>query len=331
MSSSVATTILFVSKEFALYGYFIILISGIIGNIGNILVFTYYKIFRRNQCAFYLIVETITDCCLLLVALPFRISELAFALDLTRASLIWCKLKAMISYTSTLITFSAICFAAIDQYLSTNYHPWLRQLSTLKLAHRLTYSSIIIWVVYGSMFLIFFEIQSTAGCTIYNVDFARYFSFFHYIMLNGMIPILVSSIFSLLAYLNVRRIVQMRMIVVRRKLDKQLTAMVLTKVVFLVCTILPSIIFRIYILNVTVDPNDTVRIAIHQLVSNIAYALFYINPACTFYLFLLVSPRFRRQVKYTYTLIKNFSRRYCRTQRQNQIAPNFEERSDLDQ
>ncbi len=67
--------------------------------------------------------------------------------------------------------------------------------------------------------------------------------------------------------------------IVRRKLDKQLTAMVLAKVIFLVVTIVPSIIFRIYILNVTVDPNDSVRIAIHQLISNIAYALFYIDSA----------------------------------------------------
>jgi hypothetical protein len=67
--------------------------------------------------------------------------------------------------------------------------------------------------------------------------------------------------------------------VTRRKLDKQLTAMVLINVVILFITILPSIIFRIYILNITVDPNDSIRIAINQLISNVAYALFYINPS----------------------------------------------------
>jgi hypothetical protein len=129
------------------------------------------------------------------------------------------------------------------------------------------------------MFLIFFEIKPTAGCTIYNVAFSRFYSFFHYITVNGIIPICTSSIFSLLAYRNVRRIVQLRMPVTRRKLDKQLTAMVLINVVILFITILPSIIFRIYILNITVDPNDSIRIAINQLISNVAYALFYINPS----------------------------------------------------
>jgi hypothetical protein len=282
--SSVATTILSVSKQFAIYVYSLILVSGLIGNISNLLVFTCVKVFRSNQCAFYLIAATISDCGLLLVALPFRLTEIAFAYDMTQKSLIWCKLRPMISHTLTLISFSAICFAAIDQYLSTNYHSWLKQLSTLKLAHRLIYNCIVIWVIYDSIFLIFFDLQSTAGCTIYNVNFSRFYSFFHYVILNGIIPIFISSMFSLLAYLNVRRIIQLRMTVVRRKLDKQLTAMVLAKVAFLVVTILPSIVFRIYVLNVIVNSNDSLRIAIHQLISNIAYALFYVNSAvCNFF------------------------------------------------
>jgi hypothetical protein len=127
------------------------------------------------------------------------------------------------------------------------------------------------------MFLFFFEIQPKYGCNVYNQEFSRFYSFFHYTIRNGIIPITISSTFSLLAYRNVRRIVQLRIPVVRRKLDKQLTAMVLIKVIILVITLLPSVIFRIYILNITVDPNDSLRIAINQLISNVSYALFYIN------------------------------------------------------
>jgi hypothetical protein len=277
--SSVATTILHVSEQFAIYVYSLILISGIIGNISDILVFTCVKAFRRNQCVFYLIIASISDCGLLLIALPFRVTELAFAYDTTQTSLIWCKFRPMINNTITLISFSSICFAAIDQYLSTNPQVWLKQLSTIKLAHRLICGAIIIWILYDSMFLIFFDLQPTAGCTIYNVYFANFYSFFHYITLNGIVPIFISSTFSLLAYLNVRRIIQLRIPVVRRKRDRQLTAMVLAKVVLLVVTILPSIVFRIYILNVTVNSKNLIQTAIHQLISNIAYALFYINSA----------------------------------------------------
>ncbi|CAF0914706.1 unnamed protein product [Rotaria sp. Silwood1] len=320
-SSSVVSTILFASKEFAIYGYFFISITGCIGNICNIVVLTGSKSFRQSQCAFYLITESISDCCLLLVVLPFRISELAFDIDTTRLSVFWCKFRPMISHTLALMSFSSICFAAIDQYLSTNYHAWLRQLSTLKLAHRLVYGALIIWILYDSIFLIFFGIRPTFGCMIDNVGFSLYYSFFHFIILNGVLPSSIASLFSLLAYLNVRRLVQLRMLVIRRQRDKQLTAMVLAKVVVLVVTILPSTIFRIYILNKTVNPNDSIRIAIDQLISNIAYSLFYINSSCTFYVFLMVSPRFRRQVKYIYVLMKYFGQKCFKSRNNNQIAP----------
>jgi hypothetical protein len=124
--SSRAETILFASQQFAIYGYFFILISGFIGNVFDILVLTCFKLFRRNQCAFYLIALSISDCFLLLVVLPFRITELAFAYDTTLVSLVWYKFRPMISHTLTLISFSAICFAAFDQYLSTNHKPWLK-------------------------------------------------------------------------------------------------------------------------------------------------------------------------------------------------------------
>ena len=180
-SSDVATLILFVSKQLAIYGYLFILIAGVIGNIMNILVFSCYKLFRRNHCAFYLLAQTIIDCCLLVFALSFRILELAFTIDFTRTSVVWCKLRPMIAHTLTLLTFSAICFAAIDQYLSTNYHAWLRQMSTFRLSRRLVYVSIIVWILYDSIFLFFFELRPAIGCNIYNSDFSKYYSFFHYI------------------------------------------------------------------------------------------------------------------------------------------------------
>jgi hypothetical protein len=124
--STVAATISFAAKEFAVYSYFLILIIGFIGNVCNIFVLTCFKLFRRNQCAFYLIALLISNCFLLIFALPFRITEVGFAYDTTRVSLAWCKLRPMISHTLTLVSFSATCFAAVDQYLSTNYQPWLK-------------------------------------------------------------------------------------------------------------------------------------------------------------------------------------------------------------
>jgi hypothetical protein len=152
-------------------------------------------------------------------------------------------------------------------------------LSTLKLAHRLTYSAIIIWILYDCLFLIFYDLQPTAGCAIYNIYFGYFFAYIHLILLNAIIPPFTESLFSILAYLNVRRIIQLRMQVFRRKLERQLTAMVLAKAAFTVAMAVPGTLIRIYLLNVTVSPNDSLRLAIHQLLSIISYAGFYANTA----------------------------------------------------
>ena len=277
--ASVADTISLVTKQYTIYGYGTVLLLGLFGNISNVIIFSTLKVFQRNQCAFYIIVESICNFALLILALPFRVAEYAFAYDATRLSLVWCKLRPLISHTLALMAFSAICCAAVDQYLSTNHHSWLRKLSNFKSARRVIYSLLVIWTLYDAMFLIFFEIQSKSGCTVYNTVFARYYSFGHYIVLNGLLPILISGMFSAFAYLNVRRIVRLRLALTRRKLDKQLTAMILAKVTFLVVTIFPSVVFRIYILNSNDNPQDLVRVAIDQLVSSFAYSLFYINSA----------------------------------------------------
>ncbi|CAF2063106.1 unnamed protein product [Rotaria magnacalcarata] len=320
-SASVATSILLVSKYLAIYGYSLIAIVGCIGNAWNILIFTSSKSIRHNQCGFYLITTSISDCCLLLVVLPFRISELAFETDVTRLSEFWCKFRPMLTYTLALISLSSVCFAAIDQYLSTNHHVWIRQISTLKLAHRLVYGALIIWTIYDSIFLIFFRLHPTLGCIIENVAFSQYYSFFHFIILNSVMPIAISSLFSLLAYMNVRRIVQLRVQPIRRQRDKQLTAMVLAKVALLVVTVLPSVIIRIYILNSKIDENDYIRATVDQFISSVGYALFYTNSALTFYLFLIVSSRFRRRLIYMYAVMKQFGKRCYKSHQDNQVAP----------
>lgn len=285
-SSSAADMILLISKQYTIYGYLIIAILGTIGNICNVAIFTCSKSLRQNQSVFYLIAASIVDCFLLLVVLPFHITEIAFDINLTEISVYWCKFRPMLTDTLELLSLSSICFAAIDQYLSTNYRAWLRQLSTLKLAHYLVYSSIFFWIIYDSILLIFYDLYPGIGCIIKNAKFARFYSYFHLIVLNSVLPILITSLFSLAAYTNVRHIVQLRVQLNRRQRDKQLTAIVLAKVAFLVVTIFPSAVFRIYILNRSVTTNDYVRLAVDQLVSSIAYSLFYFNSAvCNIFIF----------------------------------------------
>ncbi|CAF3774416.1 unnamed protein product [Rotaria sp. Silwood1] len=156
-----------ISKEYQFYSSIIILFIGLIGNILIILMFSISRIFRGNQCAYYLKIESTTDIGLLLAILPSNIAGYIIGQDPVRISVIWCKIQLMSSYSFGLYSLFTICFLAFDQYLSTNHRQNWRHISTLKLAYRLTYFNISIALIHGILFLVFAEI-GPLGCTVYH-------------------------------------------------------------------------------------------------------------------------------------------------------------------
>ncbi|CAF4787086.1 unnamed protein product, partial [Rotaria sp. Silwood2] len=86
----------------------------------------------------------------------------------------------------------------------------------------------------------------------------------------------------------------------RRKLDQQLTAMILVRVGFLVIMILPYLLQRMYTISTLTTNNSPISQAILQLIAAITISLFNLNYAGSFYIFLMSSTRFRRQVKHVF-------------------------------
>lgn len=286
-TSSSAQTILIVSDQFVIYSSFIIISMGLIGNILNIIIFTGLKLFRGHPCVFYIIIGSIFDCGTLLLEFTSRIDINVYHYDLTNMSLFWCKMRAMLLQTCMMISLITVCFSSIDQYLSTNHHYNLRKMSTLKLSHYLTLMNICFWILHSIPFGIFYKIDPLIGCTILNEDFKFYFSFGYLFILNGIFPLITSSIFSILSYYNVRRIIRLQIPIIRRKIDRQLTAMVLARVLFLFIVSVPFGIFFIYTLNTSNDTNNSIRISIQQLVLNVTSTLFYFNYAVCYLLNLM--------------------------------------------
>jgi hypothetical protein len=263
--------------QLIIYLSFIILFFGLIGNFFNIIVFTNHKSFHKNPCVFYFIIESTIDCIQLLITFTSRIGIIVFNYDPTQTSLAWCKIRSMIAQACTLISMTTVCFAVIDQYLSTNPCPRLRRKSTLELARALICINISIWLLYGIPFLLFFEIQHSLGCAISNPAFLFYYTYFHLLILIGFLPVFVGTIFSILAYRNVRRIIQRQITHIQRRLDQQLTAMVLARVTFLIIVTLPFVINRIYSLIVPMGQNETLRKEIESRIWNFTVLIFAMN------------------------------------------------------
>ena len=285
-NSSYAQIIRNISDQFVIYASAIILIMGLIGNTLNIMIFTSLKLFRGNQSVFYIVVACVADCATLLLECLARIQFHAYGYDLGDNSIFWCKARGMLYQMSTMISLTTICFSSIDQYLSTNHRYGVRQMSTLKLAQRLTVINIGVWSLNGIPFGIFYVIVPSKGCTPVDEGFNLYYSFAYLVILNGTLPLFTSAIFSLLSFRNVRRIVRRQIPIVRRRLDQQLTAMVLTRVLFLFIVSIPFGIQLIYNLNMSNRGDDLIRLAIEDLVINITSSFFFFNYAVRILLFI---------------------------------------------
>ncbi|CAF0943669.1 unnamed protein product [Adineta steineri] len=217
--------------------------------------------------------------------------------DATGRSFIWCKLRYILGQICALTTIYMICFTVVDQFFSTNHRFNLRQMCTLKLGRYVSSIFICFAIIHSILLGTSYNIQPTLGCVLSNYVWIQYSTFFFYPILIGFLPIVIASSFSILAYHNVRHIVRRQLPIVRRKLDKQITAMVLTRVMVFVCLTLPYNVYRIYAINFPISPSMPMAYAIGRLIQVIFTSIYIINYIINFYIFIIFSSRFRRQAR----------------------------------
>ncbi|CAF1347348.1 unnamed protein product [Adineta steineri] len=298
MSSSLLSDgILKFATQYSIYTGCITFSFGVIGNVLNLLVFTQLKLFRTNRCAFYITIESICNFIYQFFFISLTMLIVIYGDDATGRSLIWCKLRYILGQTFALTTFYMICFTTVDQFFSTNYRLNLRQMCTLKLGRYFAFIFICFAIIHSIALGSSFNIYPTFGCVISDHTWVQYSTYFFYPILSGFLPIIIASKFSMLAYHNVRHIVRRQLPVVRRKLDKQITAMVLMRVIAYVCLVSPYNIYRIYAVNFPTSRSVPMAYAVGRLIQSILLSINNINFVINFYLFIIFSSRFRRQVK----------------------------------
>ena len=205
MSSS---TILAFASNYSLYCDLITFVAGIIGNSINFLVFVQLKCFRDQRITYYFVIDIIMIFINRTVQLFFTISASFYQNDLNNNSLIGCRVRTVLVQAAGNISYGMVCLAAIDQYCSTNYRPYLRQLLTFSFIQRVIIVTICFWFSINLLFAFYLDVHPLYGCTIHNDIWSQYVTYFHYPVLIGILPITVASVFSLLAYRNVRHIVR---------------------------------------------------------------------------------------------------------------------------
>ncbi|CAF0802365.1 unnamed protein product [Adineta steineri] len=261
-SSSVSDGILKFATQYSLYTGYITFSFGIIGNVLNLLVFTQLKQFRTNRCAFYITIESISNLIYQIFYISLTVSASVYGDAITGGTNSWCKYRIILPQMCALTTFYMICCSAVDQFFSTNYRYNFRQMCTLKIGRYFAFIFICFAIIHSSALGSPYHIQGTLGCVLSNYVALQYSTYFFYPVLIGLLPITIATSFSILAYRNVRHIVRRQLPIVRRNLDKQITAMVLMRVIAFVCLLLPYITYRIYVINFPISRSTPMAYAI---------------------------------------------------------------------
>ncbi len=266
-----------------------ILAAGLLGGVGNIIVFISLRTFRQNSCAFYLMFMSFVNLGQLLMGLTIRIIIYGFGIDWTLSSLFYCKFRNYSLQPCVLTSLTCMFLATVDQFFATCSNPRLQQWSNIKLAHRLTAGFTLFWIIYAIPCLFYYTqivspITGKIVCTVVYRTFQQYNTYFTMLVLEGILPFSITILIGSMAYYNVRHVAHRTVPLVRHELDKQLTTMVLVQVFYNTFVFAPFIVMTVVSLN-TSTIQDPVIIAELQFANVISFILFYLYFAVNINLF----------------------------------------------
>jgi hypothetical protein len=205
-----------------------------------LVVFTSLKTFRQTTCAFYVTTASIASIDeSLIVLIRFVNTSLNFyALNTS----IFCKFRYFLTQYCALGYLTNICMATIDQFLSMTKY---RHLNNLRLARCHIACTSIFWFIHGIFTFIYYDSNQNV-CVITNDIFAKYYTYFYLPILLGILPLTITSIFSLVAFIKIRTIASRQINIVRLSRDRQLTQMTLVHALFIILTTIPFVSFFAY-------------------------------------------------------------------------------------
>jgi hypothetical protein len=273
-SSTNLDSLRFATQQINLYGELFVFITGMLGELLNIVVFTTLKTFRQTTCSLYLITASVANIGIL-IAILLRIIYDGLNIGLTYTPLL-CKFRFFLTQYWGLVSITSMCFATFDQFISmTIYKHW----SNTKIARRLIAFTNVLWFINSIPSFIYYESYLNV-CIVTNAAFIKYYTYFQTPLLFGFLPLTIMIIFSFLAFLKTRTITSRQINIVRLSRDRQLTAMTLVHVLFVVILTIPFLIYFIY--DLTINNTDPIQIAHHQLIYSTIVIFYYISYSVRF-------------------------------------------------
>lgn len=282
-----------------------ILLFGTIGNLLNCLALS-QRTLRCNPCASFFLVSSLSSLLTLLAGLTVRLLS-GWSADLTETVDWLCKLRAFVLFAFRTAASWLITLATIDRWLSSSASAALRQLSSLKNAHRGMLVTVCLAMLAYAQFFYCFEanLVGTPLRCYGKTPLCRLIYDFQFICLTVFIPTILMLSFGLLTIVNVRQSAARR---VRpetgligeqtnqtttpkarrsKKTDRRLLFMLFIQVILLTLFSLPQAIHSLYGNIVRGQTRSPLSNTINNFILNIFFLLTYVTNGMPFYIYTL--------------------------------------------
>jgi hypothetical protein len=174
---------------------------GNMSNLANLVVFG-RRTLRLNVCSWYFICLSLTHILLLNASCLLQIVIASTGYDITYDGVVLCKIVSYLFDLSFVLSRHFLCLIAIDRWMITSSSAWLRNQSSPKITRWLIIVSVAFWSIFTMQSAIGFT-STPYGCI--PPPGSTYLLFYSiYSIIVSLLPMLITSIFSILTLRNVR-------------------------------------------------------------------------------------------------------------------------------
>ncbi|CAF4149804.1 unnamed protein product, partial [Adineta steineri] len=298
-----SATLAFIQNQLNYYGFIIVLIFGVFGNVCIVILFSKR---RQNSCSLYLLCGAVMNSVNLIYNSPINIYSV-YNWNLPLRFLVFCKLRFYISHAWSQSAKCFIILACIDRFILTSNGAHFRIFNRPLMQRCIIGGVLSFWHIFCIQLLITAMIVN-GTCGLFGLYSIVYFAY--YVIVISIILPTIMGVYGTLAFRNMRRLhTRVRPMgnsnnecpVVDRihRADRHLLIMTISEAV--VCVVSTSIYPIVYMetaltgfIGINKSPE---RIQIENFMLNVGSFLLYFNNAAPFYTYLLVSSAFRQHIK----------------------------------
>jgi hypothetical protein len=291
--SSAAATINTVSRWLNYLLAIPMITLGILGALLTIIIFVQQRPFRRNPTITYLLAGAIMTAIHLPSIYLQSILVDGFGLGVFNTNDIACRERNYLFYVTTVSAISYPCWAAFDQYASTNREAYFRQRwSSMRFARRAIIGTVFFWgIIYFPM--IFVSRSINGVCILVDGPFHIFYSYILTPIVFIMGPITLTTCFTLGTIRNLRSTAFANR---HDRLAKQVRRMLIPQLVILAIFGIPFGIDSVYQDATSKIQKGVLRKAIEQLFAQITRLVYHVIFVSTFYIYLYMSSDVRKLI-----------------------------------